>query len=212
MRGLILNGFYSSIGNIKLLFAMVAVAAGAVIITGNPTAQELFVYITITALSVNAVVSSRKDNASKWNKYEITLPILRKDIIKSKYFAYALWVGVGTFTTLVVIAVTMLIHGDSNLLSSMENLYSMFALGIGIALLTGGLFYPASYMVGIDKSETILVLSILMAIGLAIVTLNTLNLFIFSFAVRIVVFIAFYTVFFLISYILTLCIFYKKEF
>lgn len=75
MKGLFLNNLYSSIGNIKLFLIIVFTVAAAVLVTGNPTAQELFVYLTITALSINAVASSRKDAVSNWNKFEITMPV-----------------------------------------------------------------------------------------------------------------------------------------
>lgn len=211
MKGLFINNFYSSIGNIKLFLTIVLAAAAFVLVTGNSTAQELFVYITITALSINAVVSSRKDAISNWNKFEITMPVKRKDIIKSKYLSYVFWLGIGTALALVVTMVTMLIHGNSNLLYGMSNFYSMFVLGIGISLFTGALFFPFAYLVGIDKSETILIISVLFAIGLAVIILNVLNQFITDFIIRMVAFVIIYILFFAFSYTLTLGIYLKKE-
>ncbi len=161
MKGLLLNEFYSAVGNIKLFLFIALAAAISLIVTGSPTAQELFVYITITALSVNAVVSFRKD--------AVCLP------------------GTGA-------------------------LPSMFNLGIGISLLTGALFYPLSYRFGIDKSETILIISIISAILLSIVTLNILNRYIPSFSTRMSVFILLYSASFAASYKTTLLLYQKKEF
>lgn len=211
MKGLFINNFYSSIGNIKLFLTIVLAAAAFVLVTGNPTAQELFVYITITALSINGVVSSRKDAISNWNKFEITMPIKRKDIIKSKYMSYVFWLGIGTALAFVVTMVTILIHRNSNLLYETSNFYSMFVLGIGISLFTGALFFPIAYIVGIDKSETILIISVLFAIGLAVIILTVLNQFITYFIIRMVIFVIICIVFFAVSYILTLGIYTKKE-
>lgn len=211
MKGLFLNNLYSSIGNIKLFMMIVFTVAAAVLVTGNPTAQELFVYITITALSINSVVSSRKDAVSNWNKFEITMPVRRNDVIKSKYLTYLFWLAVGVGIALVVTVVTMLIYRNSNLLNGMSNFNSMFVLGIGISLFTGALFFPIAYIVGIDKSETILIISLLLAIGLAILILNVLNQFIFDFHVRMAIFIIIYILFFAVSYILTLGIYAKKD-
>lgn len=212
MKGLFLNSIYSSIGNIKLFLLIVLGIAVTVMITGNPTAQELFVYITITAFSMNAVVSSRKDAASKWNKFELTMPILRKQVIQSKYLSYLFWVITGTALALIVTLTASLIHSNANVPYGIRNLCSMFSLGIGIALLTGSLFYPISYIVGLEKSETVLNISVLAAIGLAITALHVLNLLIAFFAVRVAAFIIFYLVIFSISYGLTLLIYFKKEF
>lgn len=212
MKGLLLNGFYSAVGNIKLFLLIVLITGATLIATGNPTAQESFIYITITALSVNAVVSSRKDAISKWNKFEITMPVRRRDIVACKYSSYMLWVLAGTLLALVVTAVATLIHKNSNLPLGTANLYSTFTLGIGISFLTGALFYPFSYLVGIEKSETVLIISILAAIGLTIAALHILNQFIASFAARMVMFIIFFLSAFAISYILTLSMYLKKEF
>lgn len=211
MKGLFLNNFYSSIGNIKLFFMIVFTVAAAVLVTGNPTVQELFVYITITALSINAVVSSRKDAVSNWNKFEITMPIQRTDVIKSKYLTYIFWLAVGVIIALVITVVAMLIHGNDNLLYGMSNFYSMFVLGIGISLLTGALFFPLAYIAGLDKSETVLIISVLSAIGLAVLILNVLNQFISDFVIRMAIFIIIYIIVFAVSYVLTLIIYSKKE-
>lgn len=211
MKGLFLNNFYSSIGNIKLFLIIVLTVAVTVLVTGNPTALELFVYIATTALSVNAVVSSRKDAVSNWNKFEITMPVQRKDIVQSKYLIYVFWLAAGVILALAVTSVTMFIHGNRSLLDGMSNFYSMFVLGIGISLFTGALFFPVACLAGIDKSETILIISVLLAIGLTVLILYGLNQFISNFVVRMAAFIIIYLVFFAASYVLTLGIYSKKE-
>lgn len=212
MKGLLLNEFYSAVGNIKLFLFIALAAAISLIVTGSPTAQELFVYITITALSVNAVVSFRKDAVSKWDKYEITMPVQRKDIVRSKYLSYLFWLLFGTLLALTVTILAAIIHKTAACLPGTGALPSMFNLGIGISLLTGALFYPLSYRFGIDKSETILIISIISAILLSIVTLNILNRYIPSFSTRMSVFILLYSASFAISYKTTLLLYQKKEF
>lgn len=212
MKGLLLNEFYSAVGNIKLFLFIALAAAISLIVTGSPTAQELFVYITITALSVNAVVSFRKDAVSKWDKYEITMPVQRKDIVRSKYLSYLFWLLFGTLLALTVTILAVIIHKTAACLPGTGALPSMFNLGIGISLLTGALFYPLSYRFGIDKSETILIISIISAILLSIVTLNILNRYIPSFSTRMSVFILLYSASFAISYKTTLLLYQKKEF
>lgn len=211
MKGLFLNHFYASIGDMKLFLVVVVIAAAAAIVTGNPTAQEIFVYITITALSISAVASSRKGAVSNWDKFEITMPVQRKEIVKSRYLIYSFWLAVGVVIALAVTLVTMRIHKNSNLLHEMSNFYSMFVLGIGLSLLTGSLFFPIACLAGLDKSETILIISFLLSIGLTVLILNVLNYFITYFAIRMAAFIILYLIFFLGSYILTRGIYAKKE-
>lgn len=212
MKGLLLNEFYSAVGNIKLFLFIALAAALSLIITGSPTAQELFVYITITALSVNAVVSFRKNAVFKWDKYELTMPVHRKDIIRSKYLSYLFWLLFGTLLALTVTILAAIIHKTTTWLPGTGALPSMFTLGIGISLLTGALFYPLSFVFGIEKSETILIISIITAILLSIVTLNILNRYLPSFSTRMTVFILLYTASFAVSYRITLLLYLKKEF
>ena len=67
MKGLFLDNFYKTIGSMKL-FAFIVLAGGVcVLVTGNGTILELFVYLAITALSVNGISGMRKDAEVKRN-------------------------------------------------------------------------------------------------------------------------------------------------
>lgn len=212
MKGLFLNNFYATTGDMRLFLALALVGSAWVIITGDSTALEIFVYIIITALAVHAVGSSRKDADSRWNKFEITMPVRRKEIIQCKFLSYLFWVIAGTALALLVTIIATWIHSGSIWLYGFGNVCSMFALGIGIAMMTGACFYPVSYLVGVEKSETVLEISVLAAVGAAIVILNILNRFIDSFAVRMTVFIAGYLLLFALSYGITFALYLKKEF
>lgn len=212
MKGLFLNGFYATVGNMRIFMAVVFLAAAVLLATGNPTAQELFVYITITALSIQGVVSARKDSVSQWNKYEITMPVRRKDIVKCKYISYLFWVGTGTVLAAAVTSITMVIHGASDMFPDISRLYSMFVLGIGISVLTGTVFYPLFYLCGSDKSETVLMISVIVAVGASVFILSLLNKWLPAFSVRCGVFAAVYMLLFAVSYFLSLSVYLRKEF
>ena len=143
----------------KLFAFFVLIAAIALLVTGDCTIMELFVYISITALSATAVSSMRKDAEAKWNKYELTLPIKRKGIIKCKYLSYLFWVLIGTVIAVIFTGLAVFIHGNVFFAYGFQDTISLFALGIGIAVMVGALFYPMAYLFGADKSETLLVVS-----------------------------------------------------
>lgn len=210
MRGLFLNGFYSAAGYIRVYLFFIAAAAAAVLFMGNDTAIELFVYITVPLIAMNAVAVSGRDIACRWSKFEITLPVRRSDIIKSRYMIYLFWSMVGAVFAFAVSVASMFRQGT--LFVDVSGLCSMFALGIGISILAGAFFHPLCCLAGADKNEIVLLISILLAVGTAIVSLNILNRFLSSFAVRMGIFIAFYCLVFAVSYLLSLCIYLKKEF
>lgn len=205
MKGLFLNGIYSALGNMKLFLLVVLAMAAVLLATGYTTVQELFVYITITAFSANAVVSLRRDADSKWNKYEITMPVRRRDIVTCKYVSYVFWVLVGAVLALAVAYAARLIHGTSGDLSS------MMIIGTGISVLTGALFYPLSYVVGEKKSETVLIISIIAAIGLTVGILNVLGHYTADSAVKRLAYCVFAVIAFAASYGLALLLYRRRE-
>lgn len=212
MKGLFLNNFYSTMGELRLFLALALLGAAWVIVTGDSTALEIFVYVIITMLAIHTVGGSRRDAASRWNKFEITMPVCRKEIIRCKYLSYLFWTIAGAALSLSVTIAATWIHSGSILLYGLSNVCSMFALGIGIAMLTGAFFYPLSYLAGVDKSETILSISVMAAVGAAIVVLNILNRHVDSFGVRMTLFILGYLLLFALSYGLTAALYRKKEF
>lgn len=210
MKGLLLNNYYSAIGNIKLFLLVCAAFASVLLVTGNPTAQELFFYVTITILPANGVVSMRKDTISRWNKYELTMPVRRIDVVRSSYISYGLWLLGSCVVAILITALASFVHHGANLPQGGESLVSMLSLGAGIAFLGGTYFYPLSYGLGAEKSETLLIASVILSIGTAILGLNILNKFFHSFYVRITIFTLLYIGMFILSYLITLLIYKKK--
>lgn len=213
MKGLFLDNFYKTIGNMKIFAFLVLAAGTAVLITGNDTLLELFVYIAITALSANAIASMRKDADVKWNKLELTLPVTRSDIVKSKYISYLFWVLTGLVIAAVFTALAVAIHGDMFFVYGRRDTISLFTLGTAIALMVGALFYPLAYLFGIDKSETLLVISVIGSVGLAIFFIWVTNLIeTLSYYTRLGIFALIIVIMFCISYLLTNVIYREKEF
>ena len=213
MKGLFLNNFYSAIGNMKLFMCIVFVMGAALLVTGNATILELFVYIAITAFSINGVAGLRKSSTGKWDKYELTLPVRRKDIVASKFLSYLFWIAIGTIVSLVFVGAATAIHGTMGFFTrGLEDFISMALLGIGISMMSGAIFYPISYIFGIEKSDTLLRISIIMSIGLVILIIYALNKFLpIHNYIRLGIFAAFYSLMYIISYFVTLNIYNSKD-
>lgn len=213
MKGLFLDNFYKTIGSIKLFAFLVFAVGVAALLTGNDTILELFVYIAITALSVNGISSMRKDADVKWNKLELTLPVRRSDIVKSKYLSYLFWVLTGIVIAAIFTALAVAIHGNVFFAYGFRDISSLFTLGTGIALLVGALFYPLAYLLGIDKSETLLVISVIGGVGLAVFLIWMVNLNgTLSYYTRLGIFALIIALIFCISYLFTKIIYRGKEF
>lgn len=213
MKGLFLDNFYKTISSMKLFGLLVLIVAIILLAIGDYNTLPLFVYISITALSVNAVSSMRKDADAKWNKYELVLPVTRKDIIKCKYLSYLFWVLIGTVIAAIFISLAVLIHGNIYFAYGFRDVFTLFAFGIGIAVIVGALFYPMAYLFGVDKSETLLVISVIGSVGLAVLLtwlINQVDALIYYPGLG--VFVLAYILIYLASYLVTGSIYNKKEF
>lgn len=219
MIGLLKNNFYGTIGSAILFFAVFSALGLVLLITGNPTVLNIMVVISATASAFNAVSGFRKEASTRWNKYELTTPVRRKDIVKSRYISHVSWIVIGSVLAGIFVAFTVLVHGNLYFYHVVRDPVSLFSLSIGIALLLGTLYYPAIYFLGSDKNEVIIIISLLGAIGIAfgiIWVINAGNDFQSltdpEYFLFIAVFMGIVVLLFILSYFLTVHIYRKKEY
>jgi len=212
MKGLFLDNFYKTISNMRLFLFLILIVVTALLVTGNDTVLEMFVYVSITGLSANAVVSIRKDAEAKWSRYEIALPVTRNEIVKCKYISYLFWLLIGTAVAVLVTGLTVLIHGNVFFVYGSRDVVSLFSLGIGIAVISGSLFIPSAYLFGADKSETLLIVSVIAGFGITVCLIWLINRGeILNYYLRLGLFNLAYVCLFIISYQLARRIYRKKE-
>lgn len=87
MKGLFLNNYYSAQDGLKIsLLISALLVVLTLFVTDNVAAAAMGLIIFI--FPTNNVSSLQADENSKWNKYEITTPVSRFQIILSKYIYY----------------------------------------------------------------------------------------------------------------------------
>lgn len=175
MNGLLKNSFYGALGSAKVLLAFFLAAGLWLLISGNPSLLNVFGLVTATAFSFNAVSGIRKEAATKWSKYELTAPVRRKDIVKCRYINHIIWIGAGLLLSAFFIGLTVLVHGNNYFYYEVRDPLTLFAMSLGVSLFMGTIFYPATYFFGTDRSEIMIILSLLGAIGLTIGTIWMIN-------------------------------------
>mgnify|MGYP000551380036 CR=1 FL=1 len=218
MKGLLKNQFYGAIGSTMVLLIIFSVAGIGLIISGNPSVLTIYVLASPTAFAFNAVASIRKEAASKWNKYELTAPVRRKEIVKSRYIHHAVCVFTGILLSALFIGLTVVIHGNSFFYDVSRDPLTLFCIGTGIALLMGTLFYPGVYLLGTDKSEIIIITSLLGSIGITAGIIWLLNaahgfhaLSNPEFYLTLAIYMGIVIISFCLSYFLTTLIYRKKD-
>ena len=82
MKGLLKNNFIGVIENLKLLFPLAIIFGIIVSITGNASLLSIYSLSITPILLLLVVLCMRKETLSKWDKYKISLPVRRNDIVK----------------------------------------------------------------------------------------------------------------------------------
>lgn len=217
MKGLIRNNFYSVSSTLKWTIVLCLVLNIAVIIGAwkYPSSGSLlpilmlgqigaFVGLTGTAL--------QKDNASKWNIYERILPVRICDVVKARYISFLIFSMIGVLLASITVFIFFTISASS---VNLERVGYGYSFGITFALLVPSLLYPLVLKFGSDKSEVMLLASILITMVLFVGGSVLLAPFIggsnSADSVYRTISLGISVVFFLSSYFLSLMIYKRKE-
>ncbi len=167
MKGLIKNNLYTALPNVKVFFATMILLGIFVIVTsaGSPALITCMLSVII-GFSFISLESAGLENTSKWIRYKLTAPVKRSDIVKSLYLSLLLWLSAGIVFAGISVAVSTALHGypfDRNV-----DILLLFAVGIGISLFMGTVFFPLFFL-GLEAQYNVfLFISILTGIGIIV--------------------------------------------
>ena len=155
------------------------------------------------------------DDFNKWDAYAITLPVLRKNIIKSKYIA-TLIIILGS--SLLGLLISLLISVLPNQIFSLDIFIEEFLSAILGAIIFISIMFPLIYKIGIEKAR----ISVFVVVFGLLIIFNFLGGFIdfsgildkldYLNDVWFIVIPIIAMLFILVSYIITSRIYLKKEF
>lgn len=176
MKGLIVNNFYLIKGDLKLNILISLVFTVSYIISQKDIMilmALLFIMIIIPGTTFNI---ERKSELSNWNMIEAKLPIKRGKIILSRYIAFLI-VSVFAYMAVQIFAYIIINEHINHIFSIAGFKRISFSEMIKIYLLTSHLmciiYYPIMYLIGPQKNDAILILSIIVTLPI----LNTVNKF-----------------------------------
>lgn len=172
MKGLVTNNFYSMQDNIKMALFLSVVLAFVPFFLKNSSYSSMIIAMQIFIYIVNIGTSLQVDESSKWNRWEITLPVRRYTIIKAKYISFMALILLGLLTSVltpfllslrgIAIDNKMLIHG--------------YTYGLSLAISTAAFIYPLLLKFGAEKSELIIIVASGLSFVLRIIVSILLNL------------------------------------
>lgn len=212
MKGLILNNLYSVGKSIKSSSFLTVVAVVLLLMTDHSMALKAAAFLPFVLIPVHAFEILKYDAMSGWNKYEIILPVTRKQIVESKYITFLL---LFIYSILLVICVALTVH--MFLFPTMNVVFFNSLLrGMGLIICIATAVYPLTYLLGTEKSDSIMIGSVFFSFVIFFVTTLLLQLFIgemedfdemFS-----VIFLSVSILIFCVSYLISLKLYKNREF
>lgn len=219
MKGLLKNNLYGVIENIKIVFAFITLLGMALLFTGEASLLNIFSLIVAPVVAVLTISCLRKESSSKWSKYKLTLPVKRKEIVKGQYISHFLISLAGMLTVALFILLTVLIHGNQYFYYGSRDAVTLILLGGILSILIGAIAYPLYYLWGAERTEIILVLSVVLSIAVIMGLSIFVNFFTGSgdvsdtvYYISLSAIMAITVLIFLLSYFLTCQIFKYKEY
>ncbi|MFJ5764373.1 ABC-2 transporter permease [Lysinibacillus sp. NPDC093210] len=172
MKGLLFTNFYLVHRSI-LVYTLIGIGVTAFYLKLTGGAYAIFSAITLGLVITMPVWEILKvESQSGYNKYVLTLPVSRKNIIQSYYLVYFLVVVIGV----ILFVGIFYVYGLFSEVSIDLSLLQTIAFTILSMLTLGAIIFPLIFMLGEEKSDFILLLSLLF-MGLVV---NSLRLGVYS--------------------------------
>lgn len=219
MKGLLRNNFYGAISNVKLILVFDMALYAILLVSGNDLLMTILSIITAPSLSLLAISGLRKENSSKWGKYKLTLPVTRREIIKSQFIMHFFWTGLGASGAAAFMLLTVLIHGNLYFAYGLRDAATLILCGGVLSILIGATSYPLLYLCGTERIEAILIVGVTVSIAIVLALTMGINAFLgpgnvtnveYYMSVTIILAISF--VLYAVSYFATIAIFEKKAY
>ncbi len=162
MKGLIRNNFYSMENNIKISFVIALFLAVVSFFVKQEGFIQMIIAMQLSIFIVNVGTSLHADVVSKWNKFELTLPVKSNDIMKAKYISFAVLILLG----IIMGSITAVYAYAANGFSNARSICYGYEFGLTLSAAMAGIMYPLMLKIGTEKNEIIMIVSAIAAVGL----------------------------------------------
>lgn len=164
MKSLIIKDLLNIVHNLKSLFLMLIVFAFAFIPSSGPST-----YIILSALlcGMMMITTYAFDERSNWEKYALTLPIKRQDVIKSKFIVLYLFAVSGAiWGTLVSYIGQVILTKQLLSLEEVMTLLTTALIAIIIATFGASITIPVIVKKGAEKARLLSFIAFLIPAGI----------------------------------------------
>lgn len=172
---------------------------------------SLFSEMVILLCAMMAITSFSYDEFAKWDKYALSMPVNRKEIVTSKYLFAAILIIIGSVIAFVVdVVFSVALHQD--FLWQEKTLLYLALAGTGMLLIS--IMFPFIYKFGVEKARLIILGIAILPMALSflfnqanipMLSQESLQWLMYASPIILLIFIS-------LSYQISKTIYYKKEF
>ena len=156
-KGLLIYAFHSASGNLAVAFLLSIALAAASLITANTIVSSIFESVAILGPAHLILMSMSGKAGYRWERFQITMPVRRIDLVKALYLQVLLSVVVALPLVIAVAALSSALYGNLsgfNVLARFGNIARVLAM----PLVTAGLLFPlACTKIGEERQEALFV-------------------------------------------------------
>lgn len=171
MIGLLLKDIYTMRQYAKtLLFMLVFIA---VISAGLDNPAVFFEGFFILMSIMLTISSFSYDDLAKWDRYALSLPVARKEIVGGKYLLSIVLCLSGTLISFLISMIVLAVKPVEGF-GFTEQLYSTVAI-VSVAFFFSGILLPMTFQFGVEKSR-LLVLVIFAVPAAAVIAMDKMGI------------------------------------
>lgn len=217
MKGLLLTNYYLVYRSFFAYTGLAILVCGIIFYFGDDSMHRFVAMLTILFVAMPALEVIKYEGKSGYDKYVLTLPVSRRDIVQSHYFFYFLVVVIGAFISCGIFYVYGLVSD-----TSFDGIFNIVSFGTFIVLFAGAIVYPLLYILGPEKSDVIVIggsmgglfatFGLQSLVGYLIKQLPLSNLNIDTSFYVPIIYIIFGAIIYIISFFIAVFIYHKKEF
>ncbi len=161
MKGLLRNNFYTIEATLKASLAVSAILflIGIFIATQAPDMLSGVSSISIGTFGSFSGIPytlAYSNHTSKWNKFELTTPVSKRDVIKSRYIIFSMFAltAIAIVTAILITLYTIIGRYDT------ENFLYSLTYGCSFFMILTSIVHPLVLAVGVDKGQGMFMISI----------------------------------------------------
>lgn len=153
MKGLLLTNYYLVHRSVLPYIFIASLVAFVLLWFSSEKSLPIAIMIILLLTSLPSLEVIKKENSSGYDRYVLTLPVSKKNIVTSHYIFYFVNSSIGVIVSFFIFFVY------DNFFVKEENLKFLdsASLGIFIVLFGGSLVFPLLYLLGPEKSDAIVI-------------------------------------------------------